>query len=513
MFHRMSYALFALGLLSACTLPTDPPPTSTPPKVRVVVITATPEKISTATPTATATHTRTATPSPTATFTPTPTDTATPTWTPTPTLTPDPYALRATLGNGRNVPRASALDISVPGHLEISPWLFGTNYWAAPFGKYARQELAVLNLTVLRWGGEGFETRKFEWSDLDRFILDARLMNMEPLIQVPYSNRDPKFAARMVRYVNVQKKYDVRFWSIGNEEDANVRKGARDKWIQSWRSYRDAMKAVDPRILLFGPEYAYAYNFTRPNQDWLTPFLQVNGDAVDVISLHRYPFDGTQDNIGVLLRDATGTTSRVRALRTHIQNVTGRDIPLAFTEMNLSHDWRVDGEGSSASFSAGLWLAETLGQMAEAGVAMVNVWSATGDGTLSLLEAKTLRKRPTFYALQLYSNYGDRVVPAASHVPNVTVHAARDSRTGNVTLVLINRGNTDAEFRLILNSGEEQKEGNIYFDLGARKRIPYTLPAYSMVAFSLDKQLNRTRTFLYSRAMYDAQQIPQYTYP
>ena len=508
----MKKFLFAfLLLLSACSLQINPTPTPVPTisVPRIVMVVATP----TLTPTFTPTATRTPTNTPTATRTPTPTLTPSPTPVPTDTPTPDPYALRATLGNSRSVPRAAALKISAPAHLQISPWMFGTNYWVAPFGKDTRQELAPLNLTVLRWGGENLDTEKFEWSDLDRFILNARLLNMEPLIQVPYYSSEPAFAARMVRYVNVEKKYDVRFWGIGNEEDKNLRSGFKEKWIQSWRSYRDAMKAVDPRILLFGPEYASLYDFTKPEQDWLTPFLRVNGDAVDVISLHRYPFNGNQANINVVMRDATGTTARVRALRAHIQNITGRDIPLAFTEMNLSSDWRKEGAGSSASFTAGLWLAETLGQMAEAGVAMVNVWSAANDGSMSLLEPKTLNRRPTFYALQLYANYGDRIVPAASHVSNVSVHAARDSRTGNVTIVLVNRGNTDADLRLVLNSGEEQKQGNIYFDLGARKRIRYTLPAYSMVSFSLDKQLSRTRTLLYSRALYDAKQEPVYTTP
>ncbi len=74
-------------------------------------------------------------------------------------------------------------------------------------------------------------------------------------------------------------------------------------------------------------------------------------------------------------------------------------------------------------------------------------------------------------------------------------------------------GKTAADCRLILNSGGEQKDGNIYFDLNTRKRIPYTLPAHSMVSFSFDNQLARTRTLLYSRAMHDAGQLPQYTTP
>jgi hypothetical protein len=491
------FVLLCCLLLTACTLQNDPPPTFvvTPKVARLVV----------ETPAPTATATPTLTPTPTA------TDTPTPTLTPTFTPTPNPYAVRNTLGGARKLPRARVLNLHSPADLEISPALFGINYWAGRFGRSAREELPALDFTVMRWGGENYELSQLDWNALDRFILDARALDVEPLIQVPYSNHDPQFAAQMVRYVNVIKKYDVRFWSIGNEEDKNQRGGAKEKWINTWRSYRDAMKAVDPRILIFGPEYANAYDFTDPANDWLTPWLKVNGDAVDVISLHRYPFNGNQTNPTVLVGDALGTARRVRALRDYIQRVTGRDIPLAFTEMNLSDNWRNFGEGSSASFSAGLWLAETMGQMAEAGVAMVNIWSAHGNDSLGLVAERGTAKRPTYYALQLYANYGDRVVPSASRVGNVSAHAARDSRTGSVTIVLVNRGQQDLDFQLVLNSGAAPQQGNIYFDLNTRKRIPFSMPAQSMVSLTLDNTLAVTRTMLYSRAMFDAKQDPVYS--
>lgn len=471
---------------------------------------AVPSSTAAPTNTRTLTATGTATPTHTWTWTPAPTATTLPTLTPTNTPTVDSLAVPVTLGGTRYVARDSVVRLAPPPPLQISPAFLGTNYWTRPFSRQTKTLLKDLNLVVLRGGFDNMRPEKFDWALLDRFIADARQMNVEPLIQVPYHNADPKFAARIVRYVNVKKKHDVRFWSIGNEEDTNYRGGARDKWLTTWRSYRDAMKAVDARILIFGPEYANAYDITDPARDWLTPFLQMNGDAVDVISLHRYGFGGKQSNPTVLIGDALGTARRIRALREHIQRITGRDIPLAITEMNLSHDWKETGEGSSASFSAGLWMAESLGQMAEAGVAMVNIWSAQNDGTISLLDNKNDGKRPTYYALELYANYGNRVIPAASHVRDVSVHGGRDTRTGRMNVVLVNRGRREVEFKLVLNSGEEQTQGNIYLDAGARKRLHLTMPAHSMMSLSLNNQFQVTRTMLYSRAMYDNKQPPVY---
>ncbi|TAH49785.1 MAG: hypothetical protein EYC68_16290 [Chloroflexota bacterium] len=501
------YKIFLLLLvgLSACTLSTESTPTATPKLARVEAVTIAPTNSST--PTATATSTRTITP--TATRTASPTFTATPTETPTATFTPNPYAASSIVGGARQLARRSVLNLRTPAEFQVSPALFGLNYWVPPFNNKVFAELAPLNVVTLRYGGETIEEDPVNFEAIDRFILAARALNAEPLIQVPFYHGDPKLAAKIVRYVNVQKKYDVRFWSIGNEEDTNVRSGAQEKWINAWRSFRAAMKAVDSRILIFGPEYAQAYDLDDPTNDWLTPWLRVNGDAVDVISLHRYPFSGTQSNPTVLIGDSLGTARRVRALRQHIQQITGRDIPLAFTEMNLSWEWRKGGEGSSASMSAGLWMAETLGQMAEAGVVMVNIWSARGDDSLGLIVRPAEKKRPTYYALQLYANYGDRIIPLASHVPGVTAHAARDSRTGVTTIVLVNRVRDDLQFKLDLNSNQEPERGSIYLDLSSRKKIPFEMPGHSMASITLDANLNPTRTILYSRAMFDNGQLPQ----
>ncbi len=498
-------ALLIVGLfLTGCSLQNNPP-TPTPAAL---------EQVAAVVVLPTATDTPTATPSPTATDTPTPTATATstPTVTPTPTKKPNRYAILATLGKARKVSRSAVLDIKTPPQGQVSPAFFGTNYWYIPFGTRVRTALRPLNLTVVRWGGDAVEENHFVWAQLDRFILDCRRLNVEPLIQIQYAQNDPSFAAKVVQYVNVQKKYDVRFWSIGNEEDKNLRSGSLEKWIAGWRAFRDAMKAVDPNIIMFGPDYANSYD-TTPADDWLTPFLQRNGDAVDVVDFHRYPYNGSQSNPALLVQDAFWTARRVQNLRGRIQRAAGRDIPIAFTEMNLSSDWLGKGEGSSASFSAGLWLAESLGQMAESGVVMVDVWNAHSDDSLGIMDSYANHFRPTYYALELYATYGDRLVPLSVHVPNVWAHATTNSRTDAVTLVLINRGNAAATFPLAFNSGGAQADGSVYFDLNSTNSMNYTMPASSMASLTFDKNLNLTHTMLYSRAMSDKGTAPQVTNP
>lgn len=379
------------------------------------------------------------------------------------------------------------------------------------YNRPIRRSLAPLNFTVMRWGGGNYEGEPFQWSDLDQFIGDARKSNVEPLIQVPFWNRTPEFAAEIVRYVNVTKKYDVRFWSISNEPDKNLRAGSREKYIQGFREFRNAMKAVDGRILLFGPELATEYEINNPAHDWLTPFLKANGDIVDVVSLHRYPFGGTVRWTNQLIEDALTTVPRVDELKAHIRQVTRREIPLAFTEMNMSHDWAMGGEGSSAGFAAGMWLAETMGQMADAGVTMVNVWNAHSNDSLGLVTTKTVSKRPTYYALRLYSNYGDRIVPLASHVPNVSAHASLNSRTNETAIVFVNRGLKPTQFQIVFNSSPEQKDGGIYLDRGSPSQMSFNLPAESIGSITLDDRFRVIEMVVYSRAMFNANKAAKIT--
>lgn len=495
--------------LIACDAPSQTPSTQQPNSDKV----ARRERTQTLTGTAVSTDTTTPTLVPTATDSPTSTTTATPRATRTPrptrTLTPDPLTVPRTIGGSRTVPRSVLSRITSPPNLRISPILFGLNYWIPGFDKMWREPLRPLQPVVIRGEITNDDLAHQNYEGIDRFILDCRLLNAEPLIQIPYRYADPDMVAKLVRYVNGRNKYDVRLWTIGNEPDKDYRTGALESYIQKWRTLRDAMKAVSPQILVFGPELAFAYNPDEPNRDWLTPFLRANGDVVDAVSLHRYPFNGTQGNPTVIMRDALSTGQWVRQLREHIRNVTGRDIPLVFTETNLSSSWTIGGEGGSQSFRAGMWLAETLGQMAESGVTMVNVWSAVRDGTISIIGDTPDQKRPTYYALLLYATYGDRVVPLASHVENVTAHASRSTGDGTVTVVLINRGYNEANLQLVFNSGEEQKVGGIYFDLDSLRRINWKTPGLSMSSLTFDRRLKLLQTIVYTRAQYDAQQPPR----
>ena len=94
-------------------------------------------------------------------------------------------------------------------------------------------------------------------------------VNANAMINVRLENGTPQQAAQLVQYVNIGKKYNVRYWAIGNEPSlyAADLKSNYDtvQFNKDWRAFALAMKAVDPSIQLIGPEI---HQFTdQPNQN------------------------------------------------------------------------------------------------------------------------------------------------------------------------------------------------------------------------------------------------------
>src|ERR1700690_24897 len=142
----------------------------------------------------------------------------------------------------------------------ISRFLFGSNYgpWVAlPLDMI--QTAFNSDLTTLRFpAGSWGDHNDVQTYHIDTFMGILNQMNASAMINVRLENGTPQQAAEMVRYVNVEKKYNVRYWAIGNEPSlyAADLKSNYDtaQFNKDWRAFALAMKAVDPSIQLMGPE-------------------------------------------------------------------------------------------------------------------------------------------------------------------------------------------------------------------------------------------------------------------
>ena len=380
-------------------------------------------------------------------------------------------------------PKAGALVVDPQMELgAISPYIYGSNYgpWTSvPAGKLP--EALNSHVTVLRFpGGNWGDQNDIQTYQLDMFMNLCKQMGAIPTISVRLLDGTPEAAAQLVRYANIEKGYQVRYWSIGNEPDLFGKRPNVDydtvRFNREWRAIAVAMKAVDPAIHLMGPELSGAYTSdfaTNPKdssgRDWMTEFLKVNGDLTDIVAYHRYPFPVSNHagnvTIEQLRQDLPEWNRTVQYLRGLVHETTGRDLPIAVTEANSNSAPVVQGEASPDSFYSAIWWADVLGRMIDENVLMVNQFVLTnasgqsgGWGMISILG-----NTPTYYVYQMYANFGTERVHAASGVENVSVYAAK-RKDGTLTILVINLADTEQRVPLQVQGLKAPKAEAWLFD-------------------------------------------------
>ena len=351
----------------------------------------------------------------------------------------------------------------------VSPYLLGSNYgpWIAVPADMLAAAFASGVQAIRFPGGAWGDRNDLKPYHIDPFIDFCRQVGAIPTISVRLREGTPQQAADLVRYVNIENEYGVVYWSIGNEPtlfaaELQTLGLANDydteQFNTEWREFALAMKAVDPDIKLLGPEihqFNYDDNFNPKDsagRDWMTEFLKANGDLVDVITFHRYPFPTSRDNPNVTIEELRQHTQEWEKSMVHLRGLikenTGRDIPIAVTEVNTHWNNAVGGEATPDSHYNAIWLAEMLGQLMRQDVFMVNHWMLTshgGYGGWGLIGRGEVR--PSYYVYQLYSRFGADLVYAGSGVEDVSVYAAwRDD--GALTLLIVNLADTEKQATL-----------------------------------------------------------------
>ena len=376
-----------------------------------------------------------------------------PTVLPTPTTVPTPTPFPS------SIPDTLFVDPSVSLG-PISPLIYGSNYgpWlTVPF--YNLQQAYDSGIKILRfpagaWGDHNDVTHL----QIDQFMDFANKMGATAIFHVRLLDGTPEQAAEMVRYTNLERKYNIQYWSIGNEPtlfDAEVKiKGQSydiERFNQEWRTFAEAMKKVAPTIKLVGAEInQFSYdptpgvttNYGPRDEEWFIEFLKANGDLVDVVSFHRYPFPKTRTSgpptIDELRLNAQEWDKILLRAQELIRQYAGSDLPIAVTEFNSAYDKSVGGDATPDSHYNAIWMADVLGRMIKNHVLMANEWALTakgGFGGLGLVGAVDMY--PAYYAYQLYKQFGNELVFSSSDDPNLSVYAAK-REDGALTVMVIN---------------------------------------------------------------------------
>jgi hypothetical protein len=260
------------------------------------------------------------------------------------------------------------------------------------------------------------------------------------------------FCAELVRIVNLEHGHAVRYWEPTNERDdiyyvrfANAGQPDRlDELIAIYNAAANAMKAVDPSILVGGPAFA------RPD---LYPQVErfvagtVAAGTLDFLSIHGYA-SGNQGEADrqIYNRAINPTDPTVNSLSSHAADIRAildtaspnRRIPLWFDEYNISWSFQ-NNDPRMQSNKGAVFDALMMTALHDAGVDATMAWNEK-DGVYGKTDSSnTLRPAAHLFALMNRYAVGERVASSSASPGAVALFAVKSAEHGLRSYLLINR--------------------------------------------------------------------------
>ena len=367
----------------------------------------------------------------------------------------------------------------------ISPYLIGENLWDGDTpGQGADRtwgRMKAASFRLIRIGGIEYNNKTPSVERYSRWIDSIRSIGAEPLIQV--STVDPaSVAADLVTSLNVNLKYKVKFWAIGNEPTCGqtVNAGIIAGIAAKIKERASAMKQVDPSIRIFAGDECYwnetLYDGLIGGAQDITGQDPAGNWYVDIVSFHSYPFPGADQNAiytrqQVLQNGIPGLRGMIQKCATAAASANAKHartgnaaLACAVTEFNITYwnssDNSPAGVGAS-SFLNGQFMAEIFGSGMEFGAFTVAPWSmqqSGGDGSgddLGLFDGSVpVVPRPSYYHIKMIAQnmHGGFLTSAvdklaADKIP-LKAYAALDQDTA---AVLVLNENTDQGYRFTVD--------------------------------------------------------------
>jgi PKD repeat protein len=417
----------------------------------------------------------------------------------------------------------------------ISPRLFGQNAWMPDTigttfynGKLHRNWTPIQEsgCATIRFGGIGADKHMPTNYQYIRMIDSVRAKGMEPVIQVPFNDwmYTASQAAAIVQYINVTKAKNIKYWVIGNEPNLGYGYTSAAQIAAYIRPFSSAMKAVDPSILIIGPELAWFHQsiidgLTSPGgADDITGRDGNNRYYIDVFSYHTYPFNGSQVRADVLtkLTSSNGLkdnliylNNRIAACNTYHSRTGTAAIKTAITEMNIN--WQnpstdnVSGVGAS-SFVGGQFVAEMFSLAMKYSVDMIHLWSVIEGNSETLnigyLDRTTWGKKPLYYHFQMLAqNMRGNYASGTSTVANVKTFGSKSS--SDIVVMVMNQdltANYNYTVRLATGTVSGSNPLKMTIDAGVAVEYSDNIPNQTSILLTFNSAGTLTRKCVYSLA-------------
>jgi hypothetical protein len=338
---------------------------------------------------------------------------------------------------------------SVPPYASPVPTLAR---WAA--GEYPQnQEWPSYDRNLVLPDGKTFKTAPL---DFDEFMTICRAIGCVPTVVVCYDSmykpaqsggvaptRDQLLATarEWVRYANVTRQYNVKYWELGNESYLSQYNGSATAadYARDLVDFSRVMKAVDPTILI---------GANGESDGWWGTILPTASSAIDFLAVHNYPasswssYSTYQNNTA----DLTGVVQTAQQAIAAYAPATDRDrLVIAATETNSaawSGTWpHVNDMGHA------LALFDIFGaHLSSPKVAFTQLWNTRWSGnetvtTAQLWDAldKHNELQATGRATAIWGQFLKEKMVSSSSTAKVRSYSTYSPSTGKLTVFLINK--------------------------------------------------------------------------
>lgn len=307
--------------------------------------------------------------------------------------------------------------------------------WAAP---------PYTNADTHYWVPGWYADAALDTMNFDEFIDLCQQTGAEPHINVAYNSSaglGSALAAEWVRYANVTKGYNVKYWEIGNEMWKSDLGFTTETLVAVATNYSSAMKTVDPTIKI-GVSWKSGAAQT---------LINLCGSALDFFHISNYATYG--DSF-----DAYRTATNM-SLSTVNEGLTLNTI---VSEYNVN-TWISEPENNMNTTGKGLIVFDTTAQLMKsvkceyACLWNTRWYSMSGGHSDSFGDQNELL--PSVMPLKLYEMFlEDRMVTCTSSGGEIVSYATFNPTSADLSIFLINKETSSRNVNIAVTSGSHYSD-------------------------------------------------------
>jgi len=201
------------------------------------------------------------------------------------------------------------------------------------------------------------------------------------------------FDEHLVRYLGSR----CQMYEFGNEPDYNGI--SIETYLRQWNEVIPVLRHINPGARFIGP---VTYN-NLGEHDFMRKFLlgvEASGMLPDAVSFHMYAcYWDTED---ACLNKAKSYAQATNEVRTLVQDILGKDLPVGITEWNYDPNISPPAYGDKADFIT-RFSTDALRSMAQAGVAFACQFDAASYasyGRLDMFDINDNQPKPQYYVIK-----------------------------------------------------------------------------------------------------------------